>query len=126
MSKKLSNNSIFTGLSIFVLTLSIVMPVLAKSETYGPPANIPDAGSIPSGQYGPPSNLPNIPSAGQQGPSEEQINAMQKKGEEQQLKGMKQGATGIEKALKQFENTYAGMEKKGWKFLLPPKKNYKT
>lgn len=113
MSKKLSTNSIFTELSIFVLTLSIAVPVLAQSETYGPPANIPDASSMPSGQYGPPANIPNGPSAGQQGPSEEQINAMQKKGEEQQLKGMKQGATGMEKALKQFENTYAGMEKKG-------------
>lgn len=38
---------------------------------------------------------------------------MQKQGEEKQLKGLKQGAGGMERALKQFENNFAKLEKGG-------------
>lgn len=56
------------------------------------------------------------PGGGQNGgPSEEQIQGMQKKGQEKQFKGMKQGIMGMERPLKQFESTFAGMEKKGLK-----------
>lgn len=56
------------------------------------------------------------PQGGQMGgPSEEQIQGMQKKGQEKQFKGMKQGIMGMERPLKQFESTFASMEKKGLK-----------
>lgn len=102
----------------FGLAFIIATPALAQD--FGPPAGIPDMNSIPSGQFGPPAGVP------QGGPSEAQQKAMeqgqqaeqkaaemQRQGEAKQLEGMKKGAAGMERALKQFENKYAGLEKKG-------------
>ncbi|MFA6551347.1 MAG: hypothetical protein WCV41_02335 [Patescibacteria group bacterium] len=50
-----------------------------------------------------------MPAGIQTGPSEEQL----KKIEAQKLKGMKQGANGMEKGLKQMETQYAKLEKNG-------------
>ena len=91
----------------------------------GPPPGMPSgapegyANMMPqNGQFGGPGGGQNGGQPnGQQmgGPSEDQIQARQKKGQEKQFKGMKQGILGMERPLKQFESTFASMEKKGLK-----------
>lgn len=102
--------------SACALAIFLALPALAQDTNFGPPSGIPDMNS-----FGPPAGIPNGPPDNiQMGPSEDQIQALQKKGEEarhrgeeQQLKGMKQGASGMERALKQFENTYSKLQKNG-------------
>lgn len=101
------------------LGAALLLALPAFAQDYGPPANIPESGSVPSGQYSPPAGV-------QQGPSEAQLRAMeqgqqaeqkaaemQKQGEEKQLAGMKKGSAGMERALKQLENKFMMMEKSG-------------
>lgn len=115
----------------FILVISSVLLTfgLIFGNGYIALAQYENMGSPPTGQdqgyqgIGPPPGMPSgapegynnmMPQNGQNGgPSEEQIQAMQKKGEEQQLKGRKQMVKGMESGVKRIESQFTSLGKKG-------------
>ena len=97
---------LITGFFVSLLML-MASPVLAQDNAYGPPANIPDMSSFPSGV---PSGVPTgMPTNIKMGPSEDQLQQINK----QKLTQMRKGLAGFVKQMLNIKNTVNGYEKKG-------------
>lgn len=98
MLKIISKNNIYAVVGFLIMSLLVSSSALAQEDFSGSivgPSDAQQKGMEKAQQM------------------EQKGAEMQKQGEEKQLKGLKQGAGGMERALKQFENNFAKLEKGG-------------